>query len=76
MYRSVSKIILRRCFRYTPLTHFLFKLPAKLFEPNVATSDIGKMEKSECGHYPAEQVPQDVFGELVNFFWVTSIRLQ
>jgi len=52
----------------TPLKHFLFKLTAKLFEPNFATSDIGKMEKSVCGHCPAEQAPEDVFGELVNFF--------
>ena len=44
----------------------------KFFDPKVAwpqyCSDIVKMKKLECGHYPAEQVPDDVFNELINFF--------
>ena len=65
---SVSKIVLRRFFVTHLLHTFLFKLTAKLFEPNFTTSNIGKMEKSECGDYPAEQAREDVFGKLVNFF--------
>ena len=52
---------------HTSYTLF-YELPAKFFEPNVELSDIGKIKKSECGHYPAEQVQKDVFGELVTFF--------
>ena len=55
-------------FYCTPLTHFLFKSPAKFFEPNFVSSDFGKMKKSECGHCPAELVREHVFEELVNFF--------
>ena len=44
----------------------------KFFDPNMAwpqyCSNIVKMKKLECGHYPAEQVPDDVFNELNNFF--------
>ena len=44
----------------------------KFFEPHIAwpqyCSNIQKMKKLECGHYPAEQVPDEVCNELKAFF--------
>ena len=44
----------------------------KFFDPHDAwpryCADIKRMRKLDCGHYPAEQVPDDVYEELHHFF--------
>ena len=44
----------------------------KFFDPHDAwphyCADIRRMKKLDCGHYPAEQVPDAVFDELNSFF--------
>ena len=44
----------------------------KFYDPRKAwpqyCSNIVKMRALPCGHYPAEQVPDDVYSELRDFF--------
>ena len=55
-----------------------FSHTEKFFDPRNAwpkyCSNIERMKKLECGHYPAEQVPNDVFNELNSFFDLTGIK--